>query len=107
MPHSAPSQLSSLTRQFHALSDETRLQLIDLLRNGECCVCELTSELEAGQSLLSFHLKALKDAGLVTDRKEGRWSYYSINKEAFQQLQAFVGGLPSTKLTLLASRCCG
>ena len=102
-----PTDLTRLRRQFHAHSDETRLRLIDLLRNGECCVCELTDALGAGQSLLSFHLKALKDAGLITDRREGRWSYYALNGKAFERLEAFVGGLPSTKLTVLASRCCG
>lgn len=101
----APVDLSRLTRQFHALSDETRLQIIDLLRKGERCVCELTDALDAGQSRLSFHLKALKDAGLVTDRREGRWSYYALNPEAFSQLEEFVGELPSTKLSVLASRC--
>jgi ArsR family transcriptional regulator len=100
------TDLSQLTRRFRALSDETRLRIIDLLRGEERCVCELTDTLGLGQSLLSFHLKALKDAGLVTDRREGRWSYYALNPDAFAQLEEFVGGLPSTKLTVLASRCC-
>jgi ArsR family transcriptional regulator, arsenate/arsenite/antimonite-responsive transcriptional repressor len=99
--------LEPLTKQFQALSDETRLQIIDLLRGGERCVCELTEALDAAQSRLSFHLKVLKDAGLVTDRREGRWSYYTLAPEAFAQLREFVGDLPSTKLTVLASRCCG
>ena len=98
--------LSILTRQFRALSDETRLRIIDQLRGGECCVCELTATLQAGQSLLSFHLKTLKEAGLVTDRREGRWSYYTLNQEAFENLKGFVGGLPSTRLTVLTQRCC-
>jgi ArsR family transcriptional regulator len=98
--------LTKLTRQFRALSDENRLHIIDMLRGGERCVCELTDSLNLGQSLLSFHLKTLKDAGLVTDRREGRWSYYALTSEAFEQLEAFVGGLPSTKLTVLATRCC-
>ena len=106
MPTSPTTDLAQLTRRFRALSDETRLRVIDLLRGGERCVCELTDALGLGQSLLSFHLKTLKDAGLVTDRREGRWSYYALNAEAFEQLQEFVGGLPSTKLTVLATRCC-
>ena len=101
------TDLSRLTRQFQALSDETRLRVIDMLRGGERCVCDLTAALDAGQSRLSFHLKVLKDAGLVTDRREGRWSYYALNPDAFEQLQEFVGELPSTKLSVLASRCCG
>lgn len=107
MPTATAPDLGRLTRQFHALSDPTRLRIIDRLRDGERCVCELTDALDAGQSRLSFHLKALKDAGLVSDRREGRWAYYTLNPEAFEQLEAFVGGLPSTKLTLLAKQCCG
>lgn len=101
------TDLTAITRQFRALSDSTRLQIVDLLRGGERCVCELTASLDVGQSLLSFHLKALKDAGLVTDRRDGRWAYYSLNVETFSQLEEFVGALPSTKLSTNVARCCG
>lgn len=101
------TDLATITRRFHALSDETRLRIVDLLRGGEQCVCELTSALDLGQSLLSFHLKTLKDAGLVTDRRDGRWAYYALNPDAFAQLEEVVGGLPSRRLTVLAARCCG
>lgn len=100
------TDLSALTTKFHALSDETRLRIIDMLRGGERCVCDLTDALDAGQSRLSFHLKVLKDAKLVTDRREGRWAYYALAPDAFAQLEEFVGELPSTKLSVLASRCC-
>jgi ArsR family transcriptional regulator len=80
-------------RWFHALSDETRLQLLELLRDGEQCVCDLTGALDAAQSRLSFHLKTLKDAGLVTDRKQGRWVYYALNPEAFEGIAEFVSAL--------------
>jgi ArsR family transcriptional regulator len=106
MPVAESRDLRGLTRQFRALSDETRLRIIDLLRGGERCVCELMEELDAGQSLLSFHLKTLKTAGLVTDRRDGRWSYYALNRESFALLESFVGGLPSTKLSTLTRRCC-
>ena len=69
------------TRLFHALSDGTRLSILQRLRMGERCVCDLTDALDAAQSRLSFHLKVLKDAGLVTDRREGRWMYYTLNTE--------------------------
>jgi ArsR family transcriptional regulator len=103
---SATLDLTGITRQFRALSDETRLQIVDLLRNGERCVCELTDALDLGQSLLSFHLRVLKDAGLVTDRREGRWAYYALHRDAFAQLEEFVGGLPSMKLSTNVARCC-
>jgi ArsR family transcriptional regulator, arsenate/arsenite/antimonite-responsive transcriptional repressor len=67
---------------FHALSDETRLSILERLRRGEHCVCELTDDLDAAQSRLSFHLRVLKEAGLVTDRREGRWMYYTMNPDA-------------------------
>lgn len=73
-------------RLFHALSDETRLKIIARLRGGERCVCELMDAVDAAQSRLSFHLKALKDAGIVTDRREGRWNYYSIAPDAREAL---------------------
>jgi ArsR family transcriptional regulator, arsenate/arsenite/antimonite-responsive transcriptional repressor len=107
MPVATTTDLSTVTRQFRALADPTRLRIVDLLREGERCVCELTDALDAGQSLLSFHLKTLKDAGLVADRRDGRWAYYSLNPEAFAQLELLVGGLPSKRLSVLAARCCG
>lgn len=75
---------------FHALADETRLHILDRLRGGEHCVCELTDALQSGQSRLSFHLKVLKDAGLIKDRPDGRWIYYSINPEAIEELEEMV-----------------
>jgi ArsR family transcriptional regulator len=78
---SADLDLARTARLFHALSDETRLGVLEMLRGGERCVCELQDELDAAQSRLSFHLKVLKEAGLVRDRKEGRWSYYALVPE--------------------------
>lgn len=75
---------------FHALADETRLEILDCLNGGERCVCELTDALDASQSRLSFHLKVLKDAGLIKDRPDGRWIYYSICADAMEQLEDMV-----------------
>jgi ArsR family transcriptional regulator, arsenate/arsenite/antimonite-responsive transcriptional repressor len=80
---------------FHALSDETRLSLLERLRVGERCVCDLTDALDAAQSRLSFHLKVLKDAGLVTDRREGRWMYYRLNPEALSEAAELAEALAS------------
>ena len=83
-------------RLFHALSDETRLSILQRLRLGERCVCDLTDALEAAQSRLSFHLKVLKDAGLVSDRKDGRWMYYTLNQDALSEAAELVEGLASS-----------
>jgi ArsR family transcriptional regulator len=85
--------LDLLTRRFKALSDPNRLRILDRLRAGERCVCELTDVLDAGQSLLSFHLKALKEAGLVTERPEGRWTHYRLAPAGLREIVAFVGSL--------------
>ena len=92
-PRVAAPPLPHLARLFHALSDETRLKLLECLKGGEECVCDLTQILDAGQSRLSFHLKTLKDAGLVRDRKDGRWVRYSLEPEAVARLAAFVESL--------------
>ena len=83
-----------MSRVFHALSDETRLAIVHRLQGGEKCVCDLQDLLDAAQSRLSFHLKTLKDAGLVTDRREGRWAYYSLVPGA---LERAVGALTEVK----------
>ena len=82
-------------RLFHALSDATRLSILQRLRFGEQCVCNLTDALDAAQSRLSFHLKVLKDAGLVTDRREGRWMYYTMSPEALAEVSELVEHLAS------------
>lgn len=94
---------------FHALSDPIRLSIIELLRGGERCVCELQDDLDTAQSKLSFHLRVLKDAGLVADRREGRWSYYTLVPEALAEvhdlavaMQPAKGALPM----LRAGSCC-
>lgn len=87
-PGMAPAtrDVEATARMFRALGDETRLLLLEQLRAGEQCVCDLTDELDASQSRLSFHLKTLKDAGLVVDERRGRWVYYAINPEALAAL---------------------
>jgi ArsR family transcriptional regulator len=83
------ADLSTAARWFHALSDETRLEIVRRLGAGERCVCELTGALGAAQSRLSFHLKTLKLAGIVTDRKEGRWVYYALNPAVLDAIAEF------------------
>lgn len=102
---------SRTARLFGALSDETRLAILEMLRDGERCVCDLQDALDAAQSRLSFHLRVLKDAGLVTDRKEGRWSYYSLSPEtlgeAHDVVRALATGQPSAgKRLRVFGPCC-
>jgi ArsR family transcriptional regulator, arsenate/arsenite/antimonite-responsive transcriptional repressor len=99
---------SRAARLFHALSDEIRLQVIDLLRDGERCVCELTDALDIAQPRLSWHLRALKEAGILTDRREGRWVYYALARDTFEEAESVLAVLKPTarRLPTRASSCC-
>jgi len=106
----AAPDLDRAVALFHALSDATRLSIIEMLRDGERCVCDLQDDLEAAQSRLSFHLRVLKDAGLVEDRKEGRWSYYRIAPAALAEVHDLAVALQPRKGALPVLRdgsCCG
>jgi ArsR family transcriptional regulator len=106
MPALSGKNRAKTAELCHALADDTRLEILDQLKDGERCVCELTDALQTGQSRLSFHLKVLKDAGLILDRPEGRWVYYAINFEAVEELEELVGSLKSTRRTIRQnSRC--
>ena len=92
---------------FHALSDETRLEILERLRDGEKCVCELTDVLKAAQSRLSFHLRVLKEAGLIRDRPEGRWMYYALHSEGLEEAEEMLQGLKKAAKNLRSNnRCC-
>lgn len=101
----APLDLGRASRLFHALSDETRLEIVRCLAGGERCVCELTDDLEAAQSRMSFHLKTLREAGLVDDRKDGRWVYYTLNREALEAIEGVLDAL-ATPAEGSGSKCC-
>ncbi len=80
------SELRELAAVSRALGDETRLQILNiLLKRGETCVCELMETLATTQSNASFHLTVLKHAGLIADKKIGKWMFYSINLKALEQ----------------------
>ncbi|WP_341527556.1 metalloregulator ArsR/SmtB family transcription factor [Nostoc sp. UHCC 0302] len=91
---------------FHALSDPLRISVLELLRQQELCVCDLCAALEVSQSKLSFHLKTLKEAGLVNSRQEGRWIYYSLNIPQFNVLEEYLAGFRHTRVISSVRRCC-
>ncbi|HUQ46091.1 MAG TPA: metalloregulator ArsR/SmtB family transcription factor [Gemmatimonadaceae bacterium] len=105
---SAALDASAAAGLFHALSDPIRVEVLGMLGSGERCVCDLTEALDIAQSRLSWHLKTLKDAGLVSDRREGRWSYYTLQPAAFAQAEAALAALRprARRLALRAAGCC-
>jgi len=115
--------MKQAAQSFKALSDETRLRILALLRDGELCVCELMSVLDLPQSTVSRHLAYLKNSGFVSDRRRGTWMHYRLiedDSSLHQELLALLHKNLSTNtqvsedlkklhrnpLRLAASSCC-
>ena len=120
--------MNELLLMFKALSDVTRLRIVKLLENGELCVCHIVAAVDMSQSKISFHLKILKKAGLVKDRREGKWMHYRLNESDLfkrllflsiaervredemrvdrQRLEAFIASRPE-EFANIATGCCG
>lgn len=70
-----------------ALSDETRIKILDMLSQGELCACDILEEFKITQPTLSYHMKTLSDSGLVDARRDGVWMKYSINRDVLESLK--------------------
>jgi ArsR family transcriptional regulator len=101
MPSGSAAPPADLLDRFQAVAEETRFRVVRLLSGGERCVCELQVQLGISQSLLSFHLKKLKDAGVVAGRKDGRWVYYSLVPESLEEMRAFLGEVKPARAPLV------
>lgn len=93
-----------LAARFKALGEEKRLRILGSLAGGERCACDLTGCCGDRQPLLSFHLKTLREAGLVRARREGRWMYYDVDRDALSELAAQLTELAEAKRPL--GGCC-
>lgn len=80
-----------------ALSDETRLKIVDMLSCGELCACELLEHLDISQPTLSYHMKTLTGCGLVCGEKRGSWAYYRLDGGRFPELRSYIGQLSTDK----------
>lgn len=78
-----------------ALGDDTRLSIMERLSKQELCACEIQEslELDIAQSSLSYHMKILTEAGVVSTTKEGKWTRYAIDGEKLKQVQALIDAL--------------
>lgn len=83
-----------------ALSDETRLSILDALSCGESCACELLKTFEFSQPTLSYHMKILTESGLVISRKDGQWVRYTVDENKYAEVVSFLKEI-GTK-----SHCC-
>ena len=95
--------MRDLVKAFKSLSDETRLRILNLLLDRECCVCEVMQVLDISQTRASRNLGALYDAGFLKLRKEGLWSLYSIDREGMEEympplVEAVASGLKGNEI---------
>lgn len=78
---------------FKALGDENRLKIVQMLAEKDMCVCEIIDELSVSQPAVSHHLKNLKQAGIVEDRREGKWIFYSLSQKGLLASLSFLENL--------------
>jgi ArsR family transcriptional regulator len=90
---------------FKAMSDETRLKIIDMLSCGELCACDILEELSISQSTLSYHMKALSESGLINARKDGSWMKYTLNEERTNETISFLNRIISEKEDCICKQC--
>ncbi|MBO1264907.1 winged helix-turn-helix transcriptional regulator [Proteiniclasticum sp. SCR006] len=90
---------------FKAISDETRLRIIDLLSSQKLCACDLLEQFSISQSTLSYHMKILSDSGLVRGEKEGSWVRYALNQERMNEVMDFLAEITREKEYDIQSVC--
>ena len=78
---------------FKAFCDENRVKILQLLLDGEKCACKLLEEMNITQPTLSHHMRILIDSGIVSGRKEGKWTHYSLSDEGISNAQNYLSYL--------------
>ena len=82
-----------IATMFKAFCDENRIQILEMLREGEKCACHILEEMQITQPTLSHHMKILCDAGVVVGRKEGKWMHYSISEIGLENVMNYLNEL--------------
>ena len=89
--------ISKVSKICKALGEENRVSIVKLLTDGERCACDLLKDLNITQPTLSHHMKVLSECYLIITRKEGKWSYYSLDCETLTEFRAFIASLDCNK----------
>lgn len=85
--------IKNTAKLFDALGNGIRFSIVDYLGSGGKCVCCIFKKLNLPQSLVSHHLAILRENGLITDRKDGKWVYYRLNKKSLEKLKKTLNNL--------------
>ena len=86
-----------IATMFKAFCDENRIQILEMLREGEKCACHILEEMQITQPTLSHHMKILCDAGVVVGRKEGKWMHYSISEIGLENVMKYLNQFSKVK----------
>jgi ArsR family transcriptional regulator len=86
-------------KKLKALADETRLQIVEMLADGELCACKIQEKFDFTQPTLSYHMKILTDSGLVSGRRDGAWMRYTLNKDEFESMCHYIGCISQSIVT--------
>ncbi len=89
-----------------ALSDETRLKIVDMVSCGELCACKILERFSITQPTLSYHMKILTECGIVVARRDGAWMHYSLNEERAKELTEFLDRLMLSKPDCICHKEC-
>ncbi|MHB1256160.1 MAG: ArsR/SmtB family transcription factor [Dethiobacteraceae bacterium] len=99
------SQYTAYIPVLKAISDETRLKIIDMISCGEICACDILDSLDIKQATLSYHMKMLSECGLVNARRDGAWMRYTLNKEKTDSIITFISQITNKKNCNYEKRC--
>lgn len=91
---------------FKAFCDENRLKILDILKTGEKCACSLLEELEISQSTLSHHMKILCESGIVSGRRDGKWTHYMISVKGLETANYILGEYTKISSVEMKQSCC-
>lgn len=91
---------------FKAFCDEKRLQILELLRDGEKCACILVNQLDMAQSSLSYHMKILCESGIVDSRQDGKWTHYKISEKGSSFAVELLKTLTTPNINIKKNNCC-
>lgn len=96
-------EIDKAAKVLKLLGDKTRLTMLAMLSEDECCVCEFVELFEMSQPSISQHLRKLRDLGLVEERRKGQWIFYRLNQshETYPLVESLLGHIPSQKMRLI------
>lgn len=99
-------EIKEASKIAKALSVPNRLEIMTLISGKEMCACHLLEHFNITQPTLSHHIKQLKEGGIINERKEGKWSYYSVNEEKLNQFKHFINSIEPYDETSEKCDCC-